>query len=135
MDKIMSLAERQKGVAMAIDMAKMPAAPAAKTAQAKPAEKKPPEKKPAVQAATSPKAQVAARGAWRIQLGAFSTRGAAEGLYKKLAGSAALAGRQAYYVPVGKITRLQAGPFETRASAASACARLAPQPCFTVEAR
>ena len=70
-----------------------------------------------------------------MQLGAFSTRGAAEGLYKKLSGKAVLAGRQAYYVPVGKIIRLQAGPFETRASAAAACASLAPQPCFAVEAR
>ena len=121
---------------MAIDMAKAPPpAPAAKTVQAKPTEKKPTEKKPAVQAAAPAKAHATARGAWRVQLGAFSTRGAAESLYKKLSGSAALAGRQAYYVPVGKITRLQAGPFESRASAASACARLAPQPCFAVEAR
>jgi cell division septation protein DedD len=135
MDKIMSLAERQKGVAMAIDMAKAPPAPAAKTAQAKPPEKKPAVKKPAVETAAPAKAQATARGAWRVQLGAFSTRGAAEGLFKKLAGSAALAGRQAYYIPVGKITRLQVGPFESRASAASACAKLAPQPCFTVEAR
>ena len=50
-------------------------------------------------------------------------------------GTPALAGRQAYYIPVGKVTRLQAGPFESRASAAAACARLAPQPCFPVEAR
>ena len=138
MDKIMSLAERQKGVAMAIDMAKAPPpAPAAKTEQAKPPEKKPAVKVQAVESAVpaKAKAQATARGAWRVQLGAFSTRGAAEGLYKKLAGSAALAGRQPYYVPVGKITRLQAGPFESRAAASSACARLAPQPCFAVESR
>ena len=49
----------------------------------------------------------------------------------------ALAGRQAYYVPVGAMTRLQAGPFASRAEASAACARLAPrgQACFPVAAR
>jgi len=70
-----------------------------------------------------------------VQLGAFSARGAAEGLFRKLSGNAALTGRQPFYIPAGKVTRLQAGPFESRASAASACAKLAPQPCFAVEAR
>ena len=136
MDKIMSLEERRKGVAMAIDMAKAPAPagqkpkPATKTAEARPTEKR-----PAVQVAAASKAQAVARGAWRVQLGAFSTRGAAEGLFRKLSGSAALSGREPYYVAAGKITRLQAGPFESRASASSACAKLAPQPCFAVEAR
>jgi len=125
MDKVMTIEERRKGVAMAQAMAKAPAAPApAKTKPvAKPAQAPPP-------AAATP-----ARGAWRVQLGAFSTRGAAEGLYRKLAGNSALAGRQPFYVAAGKVTRLQAGPFESRAAAASACARLAPQPCFAVEAR
>ena len=81
------------------------------------------------------KAEATARGVWRVQLGAFSTRGAAEGLFRKLSGNAALAGQQPYYVAAGKITRLQAGPFESRATASAACAKLAPQPCFAVEAR
>lgn len=138
MDKILTLDERKKGVALALDMAKAPAARS--NIAAKPV---PPPKpaKPPVQIAARPtievaaKTQATARGAWRIQLGAFSTRGAAESLFRKLSGSAALAGRQPYYIPVGKITRLQAGPFENRAAASSACTRLAPQPCFTVEAR
>ena len=131
MDKIMSIDERRRGVAKAIEMAKAPAPePTARMTETKPSAQKPP-----VQAAASAKAQSVARGAWRVQLGAFSTRGAAEALFKKLSGTAALGGRQPFYVPVGKITRLQAGPFESRASAASACAKLAPQPCFAVEAR
>jgi cell division septation protein DedD len=133
MDKVMTLDERQKGVAMALNMVKAPPAPmkpTPKSAVPAPAEKS---AAPAKVAATTP--VTPARSAWRIQLGAFSTRGSAEGLYKKLSGNGALAGRQPYYVPVGKMTRLQAGPFEGRAAAASACAKLAPQPCFAVEAR
>ena len=133
MDKIMTLDERRRGVALALDMAKTPAAKTPK----KIASVTPPAAKAPAQAVASTKAtaNAVARGAWRVQLGAFSTRGAAEGLFKKLSASAALAGRQPYYVPVGKMTRLQAGPFESRASAASTCVKLAPQPCFAVEAR
>lgn len=136
MDRIMTLEERQKGVAMAIDMAKV-SPPASEKAKppTKVAEARPQQKKPVAAIAATAKAKAVARGAWRVQLGAFSTRGAAEGLFKKLSGSAALSGRQPYFIPAGKVTRLQAGPFESRADAASACARLAPQPCFTVEAR
>jgi cell division septation protein DedD len=72
-----------------------------------------------------------ATGSWRIQLGAFGQHKSAEALYGKL--SAKLSGRQAYYIPVGAIVRLQAGPFESRAAASAICARLAPQPCFPVE--
>jgi hypothetical protein len=42
--------------------------------------------------------------------------------------------RQAIMFPVGAVTRLQVGPFESRAAAAAACAARA-QPCFPVEAR
>lgn len=139
MDKVMTIEDRRRGVALALDMAKAPASkPGApvKTAKAAPPQpKQPAASKPPVQAAVAAKATAAARGVWRVQLGAFSTRGAAEGLYKKLSATAALAGRQPYLVPVGKMTRLQAGPFESRAAASSACAKLAPQPCFAVEAR
>lgn len=131
MDKILTLEQRRKGVALALQMAKAP-----------PAEVAPPKAKvtvPAVKPAPALKAAVTAtataRGVWRVQLGAFSARGAAESLFRKLSGNAALAGRQPYYIPVGKVTRLQAGPFDSRASASAACARLAPQPCFPVEAR
>ena len=131
MDTIMPLEERRKGVAIALaaarDSAPSAATPATKSAPAKPTD--------GTTVGRTAKTNASAGGAWRIQLGAFSARGAAEGLYRKLSGTPALAGRQAYYIPVGKVTRLQAGPFESRASAATACARLAPQPCFPVEAR
>ena len=139
MDKIMTVEERQKGVAIALAAAKT--APAGKTGTKAPATPKTATKTPAApvaaKAATPVEAKpsVTATGNWRIQLGAFSTRGSAEGLYKKLSGNGALSGRQAFYVPVGKMTRLQVGPFESRAAASSACARLAPQACFAVEAR
>jgi len=133
MDKIMTLEERKRGVALALDMVKTPAAKTPdKIAQVAPPAAKAPSQ---AVAPTKAKANAVTRGAWRVQLGAFSTRGAAEGLYKKLSASAALAGRQPYYVPVGKMTRLQAGPFESRASAAAVCSRMAPQPCFAVEGR
>lgn len=133
MDKIMTLEERRKGVALALSMAKAPAPATAKPKAATANAASP--SKPAAEPAIAKKAQATTRGAWRVQLGAFSARGSAEGLFRKLSGNAALAGRQPHYVAAGKITRLQAGPFESRASAAAACARLAPQPCFPVEAR
>jgi cell division septation protein DedD len=74
------------------------------------------------------------KGAWRIQLGAFSQRGSAAALYSKVSGKSALAGRHAYYIPVGSITRLQVGPFESKASASSACKAVG-VPCFPVVAK
>ncbi|HYC94133.1 MAG TPA: SPOR domain-containing protein [Sphingomicrobium sp.] len=142
MDAVMPLEQRKKGVALAQQMAgtKAPAsprAPSAKTATAKPAQKPPAQKpatpKPAAEAPSPPKAVAMASGKWRIQLGAFGQRKSAETLFARLAGK--LAGRQAYYIPAGAVVRLQAGPFENRAAANAACARLAPQACFPVEAR
>ena len=120
MDKVMSVEERKKGVALALAAATAKPAPA-KTAPAITA-KKPAAPEPASSA-----------GGWRIQLGAFGTRGAAQALYGKLGPS--LGGAQAYYIPVGAVTRLQAGPYSSRAAASQACARLKPQPCFAVAAK
>ena len=139
MDEVMPLEQRQKGVELAKKMAN-----AKKTPAPAPATTKPPTAKsvPAAPKAAAPKPEpfsapakvaVATSGKWRIQLGAFGQRKSAETLFGKLSGK--LAGRQAYYVPVGAMVRLQAGPFEGRAAASAACARLAPQPCFPVEAR
>lgn len=142
MDEVMPLEQRQKGVAMAQELAatKKPEAPATKKqATTKSVAGKAPVAKaetsqPAKTAASMPaKPTPAPGGKWRIQLGAFSQRKSAEGLYAKLSGK--LSGRQAYYVPAGAVVRLQAGPYESRAAASSACARLAPQPCFPVEGR
>lgn len=139
MDEVMPLEQRQKGVAMAQAMAagKKPEAPAAapkKPAPEKAAAAKSPAAKAAIPTPAPPaKVAAAASGKWRIQLGAFSKRQSAENLYAKL--SSKLSGRQPYYVPAGAVVRLQAGPYESRAAATSACARLAPQPCFAVEGR
>ena len=143
LDQILPLAERKKGVALAIAKSKTAPAPGTK-AEPKPAK---PVAKPPVQVAkatppplkTQPaktppaKPAVAASGAWRIQLGAFSQRSSAETLFRKLSGNGALAGRQAYYVPAGAVIRLQVGPFESRAAASAACNALKGQACFAVK--
>lgn len=126
MDAIMPLAERKKGLEIAMQKAKSaPAASAGKRKASKP-----------VTVGTDRKTAVAtsASGKWRIQLGAFSQRSSAEALYKRLAGSAPVAGLQQYLVAAGSVTRLQVGPFPSRASAAAACSALAArgQACFPV---
>jgi cell division septation protein DedD len=74
-----------------------------------------------------------ASGAWRVQLGAFGVAGNAQGLWARLKTNAAFAGRQPFYVPAGKLTKLQAGPFATRAEAQAACAKLGGQACIPVQ--
>ena len=133
LDKLLPLEDRTKGLALAMAKAKAAPPPGAKPAKAKakPAQVAQAES-PAKTAPAPAKATPApATGGWRIQLGAFSQRGSAEALYKKLAGNSALAGRQAYYVPAGTVTRLQAGPFASRAAAQAACNALK-QACFPV---
>lgn len=146
MDKMMPLADRRKGVALALAAANPPAPkksavkpPPAKSPPPKPAPAKPALAKPApAKAAPTISAKkvaalpAPASGGWRIQLGAFGTRGAAQSLFARLGPS--LGGAQAYYIPVGAMTRLQAGPYASRAAASQACARLNPQPCFAVAA-
>jgi TPR repeat protein len=141
LDAVLPLEQRQKGVELAQRLAKpqgkgkpdpLAPAPSGKTAVAapRPAVAVPP--KPAA-AVARPLATAPARGNWRIQLGAFGQRSSAEALYKRL--GAKLAGRQAYYIPVGALTRLQVGPFESRGAAAAACSSLGGQSCFAVETR
>ena len=74
-----------------------------------------------------------ATGDWRIQLGAFAQRGSAEALYQRVSGKAALAGRSPYYIASGAVTRLQVGPFASKAAAAAACGAIG-VPCFPVPA-
>jgi TPR repeat protein len=99
-----------------------------------------PTKSVAIAAEPAPKAPAAAgapapaRGAWRIQLGAFSQRGNAEALYRKVSGNAALAGRGSFYVAAGAVTRLQVGPFESKGAAGAACSALGVA-CFPVPAK
>lgn len=131
MDSMMPLDQRQRGVALA--QAAVGAKPAKINLPAKVAAPRP----VAVVAkviAPAPPPVVASVGGWRVQLGAFGKRASAETLFRSFSGGA-LAGRHAYYVPVGAITRLQAGPFATKAEAAAACARLRGQACFPVAAK
>jgi cell division septation protein DedD len=154
MDKLIALEERKRGLALAQTLAKEAKEPAklepakaqaAKAKAAKPEKPaagqppakspaKPPAKPPAKEAATTP---TKASGPWRIQLGAFSRRSSAETLFAKLSGNSALAGRQPFYVAAGAVTRLQVGPFASRAAATAACAALSRggQPCFAVAAK
>jgi cell division septation protein DedD len=129
MDKMIPLAQRKKGVAIALAKAK--AKPAPKAEPAKPV----PRRSAPVGAAANPATPTS--GGWRIQLGAFSQRSSAEALFRKLAGTGPLAGRHPFLIPVGAMTRLQAGPFESRAAAAAACATLSSrgQACFPVPAK
>jgi uncharacterized protein len=123
MDQILPLDIRQKGVAIALAKA----APAKAAPRAKSTTKAVPKAAPAI----------AAKGNWRVQLGAFSKRSSAEALFAKLSGNGALAGRRSFVIPAGTVTRLQAGPFESRAAAAAACASLSAkgQACFPVAAK
>lgn len=125
MDAMIPLAQRQKGLALAR------AAAAAKTSARPVANEAPAKIAPAPTALkTAP-----VSGGWRIQLGAFSKRSSAESLFRSVSGS--LSGRQAFYVQAGAVTRLQVGPFASRAEASAACKRLQGrgQACFEVPAR
>ncbi|MEO7814594.1 MAG: SPOR domain-containing protein [Sphingomicrobium sp.] len=116
MDKVMPAADRNRALAMV---------------NAKPAAPKPAALPTPIKATQA--VPVAASGGWRVQLGAFGNRGAATSLFARLAPK--LGGAQGYFIPVGAMTRLQAGPYPTSAAATQACARLKPQPCFAVAAR
>lgn len=137
LDSLMPEADRRKALMLAEAKAKPIAAPepkqpkAMRVAQARPA----PAPRATRTPASPPKAApTPARGDWRIQLGAFSQRSSAEALYRRLSGKAVLAGRSALYVPVGSMTRLQVGPFETKAAALSACNAVGVA-CFPVPAK
>jgi hypothetical protein len=143
LDGLISPSDRAKGLALAHSIpggSPVAAKPAKPTRVAQTRSPAPP--KAATPKAATPKTQpappkpapVPASGAWRIQLGAFSQRASAEALYRRVAGKAALAGRSAFYIPVGAMTRLQVGPFASRAAAAAACGGLGIA-CFPVPAK
>jgi cell division septation protein DedD len=93
-----------------------------------------PPKKPTAKPASTSRTAAAVTGGWRIQVGAFSQKGNAEALYKKLGGNGALAGRKPFYVVAGPVIRLQVGPFESKAAAVAACNAVA-SACFPVPAK
>jgi cell division septation protein DedD len=124
LDSMMSAADKRKAEQIALASPKPAhAAPAAKPPKpVRVAEAKPPTARPAQAPAPKTLPPVAvAHGSWRIQLGAFGQRSSAEALYHRVAGKPALSGRSPIYISVGSMTRLQVGPFESRAAAAAAC--------------
>ncbi|RJF92860.1 SPOR domain-containing protein [Sphingomonas cavernae] len=84
----------------------------------------------------APRVAAPASGAWRVQLGAFSDATRAKtlwnGLQPKVKGLGAV---QSFYVKAGAVTRLQAGPFASKADAERQCdaIKTAGQPCLTVK--
>jgi TPR repeat protein len=139
MDDIMPLEQRKKGVAMAVQKANTQVA---QTTNPKPPASAPKPTGPAPKPKAAPKAappqssfSSSATGPWRIQLGAFSQRSSAEALFRRLSG--ALGGKQSYLVPAGAVTRLQVGPYPSKAAASAACGSLSAkgQDCFPVAAK
>lgn len=64
-------------------------------------------------------------GNWRVQLGAFGDEGKAKDLWNNLEGRISqLQGLQPYLVKAGGITRLQAGPLDSKAQADALCAKV-----------
>lgn len=136
LDQTMPLEKRKQGLARAQAMmaVKSKSPEPAKAAPSRSAHVQQMTPKPvAAGPVVSQPVAVGARGSWRIQLGAFSQKQSAERLFGQV--SPRLPGVGASYVPAGKMIRLQVGPFSSRAAASSACARLAPQPCFPVGGR
>jgi len=128
LDQLMPVADRQKAVALAQAKAKQAPPPSSKPKPVKVATARTPVVK------ASPPAPATASGGWRIQLGAFAQRGAAEALYQRVSGKAALAGRSPYYLAAGSVTRLQVGPFASKGAAAAACGAVG-VPCFPFPAK
>lgn len=126
MNKNIPLADREKGLAMAASAEGGVQAPSA----AVPASPKSATPAPA-SASTS---TVAGTGLWRSQLGAFSTRAAAETAWGKLRTRPDFAGLEPVYVPSGALVRLQVGPSSDRATANRYCgmAAKAGVSCFPV---
>lgn len=148
LDRLMPLEDRQRAVSLArakAEAAPPPSSPpekaaakatqaATKLGKAEPKLAKAPSEKETKIAAPPAKKVQAPTGDWRIQLGAFSQRGNAEALYRKLSGKDVLAGRKPFYVAAGAVTRLQAGPFESRSAAEAACRALGVA-CFPVSGK
>jgi hypothetical protein len=142
LNELMPAVDRKKALAMAPSPppSTAPTVKALRTAEAPPrqvTQRKVTNKPPKVQvakAAAPERAPAPATGNWRIQLGAFSQRGGAEALYHRVSGKAVLQGRGPYYIAAGNVTRLQVGPFASRAAADAAC-RAIGTACFPVLAK
>ena len=65
-----------------------------------------------------------ADGPWRVQLGAFGVAGNAERLWARVADRPEVSGYRRLLIPTGRVTRLQAGGYASRADAQRACSSL-----------
>ncbi len=74
--------------------------------------------------ATTPASPSKRSGKWKVQLGAFGVKANADKLWNKLYGTSALAGTSKVLVPAGRVTRLQAVGYNSRAEAQAACTTL-----------
>ncbi len=147
MDEILPAEDRGKALQLALAQPhEAPAPPskperkagaqsAVKASAAHPTPKPSPKKAATDEPRTVKSAAPVAKGAWRVQLGAFSKRSSAEAQYGKLSGKTVLSGRSAFYIPFGTITRLQVGPFASQAAAQAVCNALKPQACFPVSTK
>lgn len=89
---------------------------------------------PAGRVDSRPESPPAARRAWYVQLGAYTSEAAARAAWAALVAQSAdlLEGQAPVYAPRGGLVRLQVGPLDDRGIAADLCARLAAagRPCF-----
>ena len=74
-----------------------------------------------VPVAAAPRETRTRSGNWKVQLGAFGVKSNADRLWSKLAGNSALSGTTKVLAPAGRVTRLQATGFASRAEAQAAC--------------
>lgn len=83
-----------------------------------------PSKPVAAKPVPAPKPAPAAKGSWRVQLGAFGVKSNADGLWAKVRNRPELAGHGRIDLASGGVTRLLAGGFGGQAEADKACAAL-----------
>lgn len=69
-------------------------------------------------------AVVPSSGGWKVQIGAYGSRAAAEKAWGDVSKSGAVQGGAPDYIPVGTLTRLRIGPFAGKAEANTACQAL-----------
>jgi cell division septation protein DedD len=89
-----------------------------------------PKPAPAAKPVSAAKPEATASG-WRIQLGAFGTEAKAKNGWAGMSARPGLKGLQPSFVAAGAVTRLQAGPFASRAAADRSC-KAAGVACFVV---
>ncbi|MFA5968440.1 MAG: SPOR domain-containing protein [Sphingomonas sp.] len=109
---------------------------ATNTAAPRPAQHPPRAVTPQAVHHAAPEPAIIGKG-WRFQVGAFRDEGNAHALWKQLQTRvSALSTARSYYIAAAGFTRLQVGPFATKAEATSICgvvrARMPSTPCVPI---